>query len=1092
MPHPVLRVQLLGGFNLSYKDVPVIGVHSARLQSLLAYLILHTSTTQVRQHLAFLLWPDTTESQARNNLRQLLYQLRQALPDSDRFLMADANIVCWKADEEQDIDVLRFERFLSEAEAAEQRDAPHDCRHRLEQAVAAYQGDLLPSCYEDWITPERERLRRQYSQACQKWMQILETQREYAEALQAAQRLHRLDPLDEGAYVSLVRLYGLNEDRAGARRIYQIATETLQRELGAEPGEALRTAYQRVQRAPRTSAFSVDDPSASTYRLVGRQAEWQQLQASWQRAVEGRAHLCLITGEAGIGKSRLAEELFDWVTRQGFTTAYTRSYGVEGSLSLAPITEWLRSEALRPHLAALDPVWLTELARLLPELLSEHAVLAQPEPIIEYGRRQRFFEALAHGVLAAPQPLLLWIDDLQWCDQETLEWLHFLLRFEPRSPILLLGTARSEESPPDHPLSALTRQLRADDRVSSIELAPFDAAETAKLASQVQGQSLEDTANVRLYRETEGNPLFVVEMVRAGLPPALTTQPEAWRAVTSPDAPNLPPRVQAIIAGRLAQLSPTARTVAEMGAAVGRAFTLDLLLHIGHESEETVIAALDELWLRRIVREQSANLFDFTHDKLREVTYSETSLPQRRLLHRRIAQALEMLHAEDPDPTSAQVAAHYEQAGLFDQAIPYYQRAGSVAARVYANEDAIHLYTRGLELLGQLPTSVNRDARELNIQLALATLYRISKGWASPEEEQVTNRAMVLSDKVGDVAQRIRALFGLQTLYVVQAQYDKAERTYAQAEKLFRLTQGTPPPFAQIHLAGAKFHMGAIVEARNLFEKTVAVRNDQHIRNLQESQDSNYLVHGLAWNAHALWCLGHPQEALRSAQAAVEFAQEFAQPFNQAMAITYLAMLQTWQADTDTLLAQAEEACTLTTEYKAPYYHAWANILMRFARAEQQPDAANLAPLRNTIQAFIETGARIRLPVYFSLLAQACLAAGRWEEGLAALELALAESLQNNEHWWDAEIHRLRGELMWAQGAEPGDIEAAFQRALDIARTQQARSLELRAAGSLARLWQAHSRPAEAKQCLTQVFDWFTEGFDTPDLQAAQALIAQL
>ncbi len=270
------------------------------------------------------------------------------------------------------------------------------------------------------------------------------------------------------------------------------------------------------------------------------------------------------------------------------------------------------------------------------------------------------------------------------------------------------------------------------------------------------------------------------------------------------------------------------------------------------------------------------------------------------------------------------------------------------------------------------------------------------------------------------------------------------------------------------------------------------MRNDQHIRNLQESQDSNYLVHGLAWNAHALWCLGHPQEALRSAQAAVEFAQEFAQPFNQAMAITYLAMLQTWQADTDTLLAQAEEACTLTTEYKAPYYHAWANILMRFARAEQQPDAANLAPLRNTIQAFIETGARIRLPVYFSLLAQACLAAGRWEEGLAALELALAESLQNNEHWWDAEIHRLRGELMWAQGAEPGDIEAAFQRALDIARTQQARSLELRAAGSLARLWQAHSRPAEAKQCLTQVFDWFTEGFDTPDLQAAQALIAQL
>jgi predicted ATPase/DNA-binding SARP family transcriptional activator len=1092
MPDPVLRLQLLGGFNLVYNEVPITGFNSARLQSLLAYLILHANIAQIRSHLAFLLWPDTTEQQARNNLRQLLHHFRQALPDSDRFLMADTLTVCWKTGEEQVIDVCRFERSVSAAVAAEQHGDIHDCRHGLEQAVAYYQGDLLPGCYEDWITPERERLRQQYSNMCRKLMYILETQREYAEALQVAQRLQRFDPLDESAYVSLIRLYGLNEDRAGARRVYQLATETLRRELDIEPGEALRAVYKRVQRAPRTTSFSPDDTATSTYRLVGRQTEWQQLQTSWQRAVEGRAHLGLITGEAGIGKSRLAEELFHWVTRQGFTTAYTRSYGMEGRLSLAPITEWLRSAALRPHLASLDPVWLTELARLLPELLSEYADLTRPEPITEYGRRQRFFEALAHGVLAAPQPLLLWIDDLQWCDQETLEWLHWLLRFEPRSPLLILGTARSEEAPPDHPLTALVRQLRADDRVVVIELSPFDAAETAKLASQVQGHTLDDRANVRLYRETEGNPLFVVEVVRAGLIPVIPLPTEALIPAASPDTPRLPPRVQAIIAGRLAQLSPTARTVAEIGAAIGRAFTLDLLLLAGRESEETVIEALDELWLRRIVREQSANVFDFTHDKLREVTYAETSLPQRRLLHRRIAQALETLNAEELDPISARIAAHYEHAGLFDQAIPYYQRAGSIAASVYANEDAINLFTRELELLGRLPVSVKRDARELNIQFSLATLYRISKGWTSPEVERVMNRVMVLSDKVGDVKQRLHALFGVQSLYVVQAQYEKVERTYAQAEKLFRQAQGAPPPFAEIYLSGAKLHMGQMVEARERFEKIVAVRNDNHILDLQESQGLNYLVHGLAWNSHALWCLGYPQSALNSAQSAMGFAHEFAQPFNQALAITYLAMLQTWYAETDTLLAQAEDACTLTTNYKAPYYHAWATILLHYARAEQQPDADNLNRLRNAIHVFTETGARVRLPVFFALLAQVCLKAGRLDEGLEALELALAESLQNNEHWWDAEIHRLRGELMWAQDADIDDIEAAFQRAFEIARPQQARSLELRAAISMARLWQANERPAEAKACLRQVYDWFAEGFDTPDLRTAQALIAQL
>ncbi len=203
-------------------------------------------------------------------------------------------------------------------------------------------------------------------------------------------------------------------------------------------------------------------------------------------------------------------------------------------------------------------------------------------------------------------------------------------------------------------------------------------------------------------------------------------------------------------------------------------------------------------------------------------------------------------------------------------------------------------------------------------------------------------------------------------------------------------------------------------------------------------------------------------------------------------------MLQAWCATPQIFRTSVEEAYALTDEYKAPYYRAWANILLWFAQAEQQPDADNLAYLRDAIHDFTETGARIRLPVYFSLLAQACLKAGRLEEGLDALELALTESLQNNEHWWDAEIHRLRGEVMWAQGADPSEVEAVFQRALEIAQTQQAKSLELRAATSLARLWQTNSRGAEAKQLLTQVYGWFTEGFDTPDLQTAQALIAQL
>jgi len=377
--------------------------------------------------------------------------------------------------------------------------------------------------------------------------------------------------------------------------------------------------------------------------------------------------------------------------------------------------------------------------------------------------------------------------------------------------------------------------------------------------------------------------------------------------------------------------------------------------------------------------------------------------------------------------------------------------------------------------------------------LALAPLYRITKGWASLEVERVLNRAMLLSEKVGDTGQRIQTLFGMQTLYVVQARYEKVERTYAQAEKLYLQAQGIPPPpFAGISLVGAKLSMGQMVEASELFEEMVAVRDDKHIRDLQDSQGLNYLAHGLAWNSHALWCLGYAQAALDSARAATDFAREFSQPFNQALAITYQAMLQEWCSDADTFHAHAENAFALTAEYQAPYYHAWANILVGFAHAWQQPDNDHLAQLRDAIHAFTETGARIRLPVYFSLLARACQRGGQVEEGLEAIELGLTESLQNSERWWDAELHRLRGELMGSQGADNDEIEAAYRRAIEIAQSQQAKSLELRAATSLARLWQATGRSEAARQLLLPLYSWFTEGLDTPDLQAAQSLISQL
>jgi predicted ATPase len=920
-----------------------------------------------------------------------------------------------------------------------------------------------------------------------------------------------------------MRLFALNNDRASALHVYHTCVTTLQREMGVDPDPETREAYEQLMLAapptiPSTQPFAHQPLPAATAMLIGRAREWEQLYEVWQRATEGGPHFVLVTGEAGVGKSRLAEDFLQWASQQGAVTAKTRSYAAEGQLSLAPVTELLRSEGLRAPLRQLDEIWLTELVRLLPELVAEHPALPHYEPVTEYGQRQRFFEALARAILVTPQPLALLLDDLQWCDQETLAWLHFLLRFDPVSRLLVIGCAREEELPSSHPLQTFLLHLRNSVPVIEIPLEPLDAAETAKLASIVAKREFEIDEGLHLYRETGGYPLFVVEMVRASLSIPTDNAADAatlhvsqserkylgrvsavpsevdrlHRQALRDGAPTLPPRVHAVLVGRLLHLSVSARWFVELAATIGRSFTLDLLSTAGHTDSENAVRALDELWHKRIVREHDATSYDFTHDKLREVAYAEISAPQRRMLHRRVAGALEAIYTEDLDAVSGQLAAHYERAGMIEQALSYYQRAAVVAQRVYANEDAISLLSRSMELLDLLPAGAKRDKQELSLLLALAPLYRVTKGWATPELEHVLDRALALCDTVGDDAQRAETFYGLQSVYVVQARLERVLMLTDELQNLYQRTLGAAPPFAGTMFAGAQLHLGRITDANAHFAEIIAAHDPDQILHVQESQGSNYAALARAWQAHALWCLGYPQQALDRGLDAVKMVQDLDQPFNQALASAYLALLQQLCAEEAVAREQAEYSLALTSKYQAPYYRAWAAILVSYALALEHPDEERIGCMRDSITAFKASSARLRLPYYLSLLAQVYGKAGRAEEGLVTIDEALTEALAHSERWWDAELHRLRGKFLLIHGADTYDIEAAFLRAISIAQSQQARSLELRATMSLARLWIAQHRTDDAKRLLKDVYDWFTEGFETPDLQAARLLLAQL
>jgi len=709
----MLHIQLLGEFQMRYRAAPSSQDETISLspleQNLLAFLLLHRDAPQSRQQVSYLFWPDSTDAQARGQLRKLYYRMRRNLPDPETYLHAETQTIQWHPEGPYVLDVAEFDRALDRVEQqlaqAEQRGpAPRRAQicETLEQAAALYGGDLLPSCYEDWIAPERLRLSQRFVRALEQLVSLWEEEREYERAIEAAERLLRYDPLHEAGYGSLMRLHALSGNRARALRVYHTCATVLQRELGVEPSLSTQQIYEQLLQVKEPTQPIRSGPDARAYvapesrpsqtglavvtALVGRHAEWEELRALWQNTSAGVPQVALIQGEAGIGKTRLAEELVRWVQRQGGAAYTAHCYQAEGALAYAPVVQWLRAHELPP----LEPVWQCELARLLPELLGTPG-LESPGPMTESWQRQRFFQALAHAFTTARRPLLLLLDDVQWCDPDTLEWLHYLLHHDLRMPLLVLCTLRLEEMNEEHSLAAWLRTMRRADRLAELALGPLTEDETHALATLVAQHELDPDLAACIHRETEGNPLFVVELARAG---RLVAERE-------PECPpqGLPPRIQATIEDRLAQLSRTARELAGLAATIGREFSYSVLAAASELDPDALLRALDELWQRRVVREHGGDSYDFTHDKLRQVAYARMSEARQREMHRHVAQALEAVYTTEPGEVSGQVAAHYERAGEGWRAVPFYLRAARGAMEVFANREAADHYTRALALL---------------------------------------------------------------------------------------------------------------------------------------------------------------------------------------------------------------------------------------------------------------------------------------------------------------------------------------------------------------------------------------------------------
>ena len=1042
--------------------------------------------------MAFSLWPDSGEEQAFNNLRKALSQLRAALPDADRFFHADTRTVQWLPEAPCAVDVIEFEQHA--AAAAEQGQDAAAIQVHLAAAAALYTGDLLPPCYDDWIVPHRERLRAQYLAVLQQLIDLLEQAHDYPGAIHQANCLLRADPLQEETYRRLMHLHAIQGDHAAALRTYHTCATTLLRELGVDPSPLTQDAYAHLLRLELPASPAPAPPTSHpTVRvqdvMVGRQAEWRTLLAAWQQCTDGRAGLVVIGGDAGSGKTRLAQEFGRWAERQGIRIARTRAYAGEEGLAYAPVIDWLRSDTVRKGLERLDPVWLGEVARLVPDLVPVQASEAtQPGSAGERWQRQRLFAALTRAFLAGEPPLILMLDDLQWCDQETLEWLRHLLNAAPGTCLLVLGTFRSDEVDGEHLLTSLLLHLRSTGQVSEIELGPLSEAESAELAAHVAQRPLAGDIVTRLYQMSEGNPLFVTESVRMLLSVAAT-----GAAAT---APALPAKVHAIILQRLARLSQPARDLANVAAVIGRSFTLPVLQQAYGAGEDMLVRSLDELWQRRIVREQGADSYDFSHDLIRETAYFSIGTPRRRLLHRRVAEALAgagVRKGSYSGSHAAPIAWHYEQAGLWEPAISHYAQAAATAHQMYAYQDAIGYLQRALELLETLPLTEERIEQEMDLLSALGAAWSVVKTCAAFEAKQAYDRAFALRQHLANSPRLFAALWGLHQFHLLRAEYERSlhisQECLAVAER-----SGDPALLLQAHHAlwGVNAFMNRYDAALEHVRQGLAIydREQHHVLTLQYGgHDPGHC--GLVVAAFALALEGYADQAQQRLEEAGALCERLAIPSSRADAAWNQAMGCQLLGDTAGTLHWAEITMHLSHVHAYRLGQAMGAALAGWAKARQGDCSAGLALLEQAVAQWQSDGVRNQLTYLYALWLEACCVAGQVEDGIAIALKAHDFLIETEERFYAPEIYRLHADLLLRQGEVQG-AEVHYRRAVALACEQEAKALQLRAALGLAQLWQRQGRQAAAYDLLAPIYGWFQEGFATPDLQAAASLLQEL
>jgi class 3 adenylate cyclase/tetratricopeptide (TPR) repeat protein len=838
--------------------------------------------------------------------------------------------------------------------------------------------------------------------------------------------------------------------------------------------------------------------------FVGREEEIDLLLRRWRRAMAGEGQVVMLGGEAGIGKSRLVDALRERLSSEVHTRLryFCSPYHQDSALypfitQLERAAGFAREDAAATKLDKLEALFAAATAALedlalVAELLSLPAELRYPPlGLTPQARKEKTFAALLRQLegLAGRRPVLLIFEDLHWIDPSSRELLDRTIERAASLPVFIVATYRMEFTPPWSGLP----------QVTTIMLNRFDRRASAALVGGIAGAAaLAADVAAEIVERADGVPLFVEELTKAVVEAGGSEAgiEKTLGALTSTSA--VPPALHASLMARLDRLGPGPKDVAQVAAVIGREFSYRLLAPIAARGDNELGAALSRLSDAGLIFARDAppaSTYLFKHALVRDAAYASLLRRRREELHARIVAALE---SEFPETVEAQpelLARHLTEAGLAERAVAWWQRAGERATERSANVEAVAHLNHGLKVLQRLPESRQRDELELSLQIALIAPHWASTGFASVEAEPVAQRAVDLARRLGsDTPEEFRALLARSLYYMVSGQTRTAVALGVQclgiAERI-----GDPSLLGYAHwfMGNCRLWLGDLPLARSHLERVIA---EYDLKRAQADAARFGFDPGVSCRSflsRVLWHLGFPVQGLACAEDAITAARAARQPFGIVWALSWGAALYQLCGDAVRTEQVASEDLDLATEQVLPFFGAHAMVLGGWAAVNRGQGEAGLEKIREGIDAFRATGSAVELSHWLGLLAEACGDTERPEEGLRVVGEALQHVNETGIVYYEPELRRVEGELrLRCEAGDATAAESSFWRSIEIARNQGAKSWELRAAMSLARLWRSQGKPQQARELLAPVYGWFTEGFDTLDLKEAKALLGEL